>query len=481
MASRISQSDFHLHIVFRVDDIGKYIHEDLSRRMRDRISLGLGWWIQIEAREIDDDVFLELSLETKEDNHISRKILFSAVGESLCGKHRYFDEWVSGYFSWGSDSLVLSGLLSLRQQWVEDGPLYRDKAVVIHATVQSPPGPSIYSQQTLGVLTDTIAGGEVANHAFEAYYLSSDTLVKQTFAVRMDALHAECPALEDWCVNRNTLLDLLEDPDETEPNELLSRLKDNLGEDSDWEDGVNNRLQSEEEEDEEEEEDVCMADDGTSTPSRGLSVSEQLDYAYAHNAADRPRTPILARGDIDILRTPVKMEDLMLEAFQFRNIMSQAPQLPATRVIGVAAHTWHAFLFYMYTGTVVFAPLRSEGNRRAVYIKAYITQWEPHRPRPCSCKSMYRLARKLGMIDLQKLALAHLRSRLTPECVMTEILSRCSVDFEEVRQLGLEYLKSQWDAVKTCSTTSEIVSDISSGKYSYAGSVVFEILRAIGG
>lgn len=53
--------------------------------------------------------------------------------------------------------------------------------------------------------------------------------------------------------------------------------------------------------------------------------------------------------------------------------------------------------------------------------------------------------------------------------------------FEEVRQLGLEYLKSQWDAVKTCSTTSEIVSDISSGKYSYAGSVVFEILRAIGG
>lgn len=99
-------------------------------------------------------------------------------------------------------------------------------------------------------------------------------------------------------MNRNTLLDLLEDPDETEPNELLSRLKDNLGEDSDWEDGVNNRLQSEEEEDEEEEEDVCMADDGTSTPSRGLSVSEQLDYAYAHNAADRPRTPILARGDI---------------------------------------------------------------------------------------------------------------------------------------------------------------------------------------
>ena len=55
-------------------------------------------------------------------------------------------------------------------------------------------------------------------------------------------------------------------------------------------------------------------------------------------------------------------------------------------------HRWEALLFYLYTGTVAFAPLRSRGEkRRREYIESYQRK-NPRRPAPCSCKSIYRLA-----------------------------------------------------------------------------------------
>lgn len=59
-------------------------------------------------------------------------------------------------------------------------------------------------------------------------------------------------------------------------------------------------------------------------------------------------------------------------------------------------YRFEALLYYLYTGDVEFAPLKSEGEEaRKRLIEDYTTRY-PFRPRPCSCKSMYRLASQVG-------------------------------------------------------------------------------------
>jgi hypothetical protein len=56
-------------------------------------------------------------------------------------------------------------------------------------------------------------------------------------------------------------------------------------------------------------------------------------------------------------------------------------------------HSWLAFLYYMYTDEIVFAPLRSQGSRTA-------RRRSLNEPPPCSPKSMYRLACKVRLLSL---------------------------------------------------------------------------------
>jgi hypothetical protein len=56
-------------------------------------------------------------------------------------------------------------------------------------------------------------------------------------------------------------------------------------------------------------------------------------------------------------------------------------------------HRWLALLYYMYTDEIFFAPLRSQGSRTARHRSFDV-------PPPCSPKSMYRLACKVGLLSL---------------------------------------------------------------------------------
>ncbi|KAH9943870.1 hypothetical protein B0H21DRAFT_660394, partial [Amylocystis lapponica] len=101
---------------------------------------------------------------------------------------------------------------------------------------------------------------------------------------------------------------------------------------------------------------------------------------------------------------------------------------------------WEALLFYLYTGNITFAPLKSEGdNVRQSFINRRRSK-EPNRPAPCSCKSIYRTAdevcghhlplrlinnfmEQMGLDALKHLALDHLKSRLSAKNILTEIFS----------------------------------------------------------
>ncbi|KAF7791218.1 hypothetical protein EIP86_002232 [Pleurotus ostreatoroseus] len=90
-------------------------------------------------------------------------------------------------------------------------------------------------------------------------------------------------------------------------------------------------------------------------------------------------------------------------------------------VVGAASTTWEAFLFYLHTGVLEFAPLSSTGGKkRTAYIKQALT---PDRPRPCSPKSMYRLADIMKLDDLKQLCLNEIRDQLSVRNILTELLS----------------------------------------------------------
>ena len=56
---------------------------------------------------------------------------------------------------------------------------------------------------------------------------------------------------------------------------------------------------------------------------------------------------------------------------------------------------WEALLFYVYTGKIAFAPLRSEGAEERTSAMKQHEHDHPHQPPLVSPKSVYRLADKV--------------------------------------------------------------------------------------
>ncbi|KAH9943866.1 hypothetical protein B0H21DRAFT_823409 [Amylocystis lapponica] len=137
-------------------------------------------------------------------------------------------------------------------------------------------------------------------------------------------------------------------------------------------------------------------------------------------------------------------------------------------VTGVASTTWEAFLFYTYTGTVTFAPLKSGGEvARRSFLDACRLD-NPDRPVPCSCKSMYRLADEIGLDVLKVLALDHLRSQLSAESILAEIFSSFTSRYEEVKKIELHALTNFWHDLNGKPVSTEIFARIASGIYPHA-------------
>ncbi|KAF8444675.1 hypothetical protein L210DRAFT_3642925 [Boletus edulis BED1] len=107
--------------------------------------------------------------------------------------------------------------------------------------------------------------------------------------------------------------------------------------------------------------------------------------------------------------------------------------------IKFAAHrTWHAFLWYCYTGTLEFSKLRSQVGPGGLHL--HVTPLEGGPP-ACSPKSMYRLADLVGDKDLKAKALAAIKERMIEENVLSEAFSVFTSKYPEVRQVQLGVLK----------------------------------------
>jgi len=163
----------------------------------------------------------------------------------------------------------------------------------------------------------------------------------------------------------------------------------------------------------------------------------------------------------------------------------EVPGPPKLRVVvkDVAYTTYRAVLYYLYTDRIRFAPLSSSflsssssgtsceetandsqgslgsvtrtgpsevlagASSRREWIQDLIRE-NPGHPYPCSAKAVYRLADKLGLVELKARAFEHITKSLTVENVPYEVFSTFSATFEVVRKVEVKYFLDHWTEIR---------------------------------
>ena len=172
----------------------------------------------------------------------------------------------------------------------------------------------------------------------------------------------------------------------------------------------------------------------------------------------------------------------------------------------VAYVTYKAFLYYLYTDTIIFAPLKSQfmlsspsassfaqavlhlptssdgapmhspgmgaaglrtpsagGGRRG-----WLRDWEtvnPDRPSPCSAKAIYRLADKLDLGELKSRAFTHITKSLSIQSVPFELFSSFSAAFEDIRKVQMDFALQHWNEIRAGDSMKQVLSELRSGRY----------------
>ncbi|KAF9785419.1 hypothetical protein BJ322DRAFT_829074 [Thelephora terrestris] len=180
------------------------------------------------------------------------------------------------------------------------------------------------------------------------------------------------------------------------------------------------------------------ADDYGYLSDSDLEDDEDEKVSYKHTAKSeiQPFDPFAVSGEDKVAR----------EDYEERIEKGKVVKIP-----DIAFVTFQAFLMYLYTDLIEFAPFGSDENRRSR--RAEIVKSSGDKiPRP-SPKSIYRLADKYDIPTLKTLALNNIRSELEKCDIVEESFSIFASQFDEVRNLYLEQLAFVWVGDSTAEAT----------------------------
>ncbi|KAH8114309.1 hypothetical protein DFH11DRAFT_1593744 [Phellopilus nigrolimitatus] len=191
----------------------------------------------------------------------------------------------------------------------------------------------------------------------------------------------------------------------------------------------------------------------------------------------------------------------------------KGPRKVRVVVKDVAYTTYRAVLYYLYTDSIVFAPLassfltplspvgpsassqtlplRSQGEGQNLNPpagssslrtlvqnehnnfgpstrKAWIKDWErqnPGRVKPCSAKAVYRVADKLGLSELKTRAFQHIVKSLTISNVPYEMFSTFSAMFEDIRKTQVSFFLDNWNEIRSSDSMKAVWQQIRVGRH----------------
>ncbi|KAG2155894.1 uncharacterized protein EDB93DRAFT_1335600 [Suillus bovinus] len=168
----------------------------------------------------------------------------------------------------------------------------------------------------------------------------------------------------------------------------------------------------------------------------------------------------------------------------------------------VAYATYRAVLYYIYTDVIVFAPISSSFHSTAqkksptivstaqapsdsqsnlldvpkagssmeipTSRREWIRRWQqnhPGRPSPCSAKAAYRLADKLGLLDLKERAYQHIQKSLTVDNIPYEVFSPFSATFSDVRKVQVNFFLEHWGDIRSSDAMRSVWQQIRIGRH----------------
>lgn len=214
------------------------------------------------------------------------------------------------------------------------------------------------------------------------------------------------------------------------------------------------------------------------------------------------------------------------DAMRVTNDQDSIPGPKKTKVVvkDVAYATYFAFLYYLYTDSIVFSPLTSDflaksasepvsasstsnsdaqhqpqsgyspssshnnnnssstahgpayqnhmlgengeasHRSRSDWVRAWMHA-NPGKPAPCSAKACYRLADKLGLTELRARAFQHIVKSLTVTNVPYEVFSSFSAAFEDIRKVQVEFFLMNWSEIKSNDAMRNVFQQIRLGRH----------------
>ncbi|KAJ3551528.1 hypothetical protein NM688_g4650 [Phlebia brevispora] len=141
--------------------------------------------------------------------------------------------------------------------------------------------------------------------------------------------------------------------------------------------------------------------------------------------------------------------------------------------------TWYCLIYYIYTGTVSFLPLKSSDKAaRMASTRKLLDSIDTRQTVPeCSPKSMYRLACKLGLQDLERLSLKAIAAKLSTSNILTELLSLYTSLYPAVMEEEMQFLCAHFSDQVVMDSWETAVEKVCRGECLHAQDVIMILLR----
>ncbi|KAG8822097.1 hypothetical protein FRC19_006709 [Serendipita sp. 401] len=115
-------------------------------------------------------------------------------------------------------------------------------------------------------------------------------------------------------------------------------------------------------------------------------------------------------------------------------------------------------------GMVLVTTASSGATTRGQWIKAWEIE-NPGRPLPCSAKAVFRLADKLDLAELKERAREHIVKSLTVTNIPHEVFSSFSATFEDIRRVQIDYFLANWGEIRGSEAMSGVWQQIRNGRH----------------
>ncbi|KIJ64183.1 hypothetical protein HYDPIDRAFT_112125 [Hydnomerulius pinastri MD-312] len=211
----------------------------------------------------------------------------------------------------------------------------------------------------------------------------------------------------------------------------------------------------------------------TDEKPRAAAVAEVQAKGDVQAPDDSDNTSITSFSEFDSLASDVPVRTADSTIMKGAGVATPSPTLPIVEhtviVKGTAYRTWLALVFYCYTGQIVFCPLRSQVAPGAQFSRPLQSVGGPP---PCSPKSMYRLADKLGIETLKTLSFVAIEERLSKANILHEAFSKFTSKFPEVQKMEVAILVDNRKTTEILQGLPDKMLAVSFGKMPHAAPVL---------